>query len=129
MMQELKMKELQEFIDSLLVVNKKVSYNATTFKETLTIINSIPLKQQKQLAEAIKKMEYADFITTPYWKLLAQHIKVKAKHRCRVCNSNDVLHIHHRTYDHHGYEYQNFETELICLCGNCHGIFHKEVDG
>lgn len=75
------------------------------------------------VASAIKGLPYRDFLTTPYWKAVAQHVKYKAGFRCQMCNAGGSLHVHHRFYGTHGYEHQNLK-DLICLCAECHAKHH-----
>jgi len=42
--------------------------------------------------------------------------------RCRVCNSDFPLEVHHRTYTRWGWE---IADDLTTLCGPCHEAFHK----
>ena len=39
------------------------------------------------IANAIKNMKYHDFLDTPYWKVIARHIKKRANNRCQLCNN------------------------------------------
>lgn len=77
------------------------------------------------VAEAINDMDYQDFLNTPYWRTIARHVRKRAKYKCQLCNSGGELHVHHKTYENHGYELQRCETDLICLCSDCHEKFHE----
>lgn len=81
------------------------------------------------VAEHIKSMEYKDFLLTPYWKAVAAEIKRKRNFQCQLCGSNKNLVVHHKTYEHHGYEHDYFvmQNDLIVLCNNCHSKFHDKV--
>lgn len=75
------------------------------------------------VADHIKSMDYYEFLNTPYWKAISEKMKSKANWKCQLCNSNEKLATHHRTYDHHGYEIMNLK-DLIVLCTECHEKFH-----
>lgn len=72
------------------------------------------------------KQQYQDYLQTDYWKLVAGTVKERGGHRCQVCNSSKRLEAHHRTYEHKGNELEHL-GDLICLCRNCHGLFHSGV--
>ena len=78
-----------------------------------------------KVAKVIKGMPYHDFLQTPYWKAIAEKVRIKAGYRCQLCNQKGILSVHHRTYDIHGYELQNM-GELVCLCSECHNKYHFE---
>lgn len=77
------------------------------------------------IAEYIVKMDYKDFLNTKYWKAIAEKVKRRAGDKCNVCNSTENLNVHHRTYEHHGYELYNLK-DLVCLCKECHEKYHFE---
>lgn len=73
---------------------------------------------------SLRKMPYVDFLKTVYWRSISEYVKIKARYRCSICNSNELaLHVHHRTYDCRGIEIFQLE-DLICLCSECHELFH-----
>ncbi len=69
------------------------------------------------------RMNYADFLQTPYWKMIAYHVKKRAKFRCKLCDCSENLVAHHATYTVRGRELQNMD-KLVCICHNCHENFH-----
>lgn len=76
------------------------------------------------VAYHIQKMNYHNFLKTPYWKTIASYTKYKAGNRCQLCNSSEKLATHHRNYAIHGYEHANMQ-ELTVLCDFCHNKFHN----
>lgn len=76
------------------------------------------------IAEYIRSLDYKLFLQTAYWKLIRNHIKYLAKHKCSMCYGNEKLSVHHRTYANHGKEHLCL-SDLICLCEACHTNFHK----
>ena len=67
--------------------------------------------------------DYQDYLQSNHWKRLAEETKRLAGYRCQVCNAEDELHAHHRTYERKGDELQ---SDLICLCAYCHALFHSK---
>ncbi len=78
---------------------------------------------RERIKNYIKDMRYYDFLKTPYWKAIAERVKIKADFRCSLCNSNKNLSVHHRTYSIHGDELYNM-NELVCICQECHEKHH-----
>lgn len=66
-------------------------------------------------------MRYQDYLLTDHWATLRRIKREQAGHCCQLCNTNDPLHIHHRTYKRRGYEELD---DLIVLCADCHSLFH-----
>jgi hypothetical protein len=73
----------------------------------------------------LQTMPYADYLQTEHWKERRQEALRRAKWRCQLCNAQDVLNVHHRTYERRGCERPD---DLIALCRSCHEHFH-EVTG
>ncbi|MGL4348111.1 MAG: hypothetical protein ACRCSV_01445 [Chlamydiales bacterium] len=80
----------------------------------------------KTVSTHIRKMQYQDFLQTPYWKAISAHSKFKARHRCQICNSAYNLATHHRNYAIHGFEHAHIH-ELVVLCDDCHSKFHNKI--
>lgn len=72
----------------------------------------------------IRKMDYKDFLETPYWKQVVRDVKAKKGNRCELCGSSSNLEVHHPDYSIHGYEIDN-EDRLTLLCHECHSRFHN----
>jgi 5-methylcytosine-specific restriction endonuclease McrA len=66
------------------------------------------------------KADYATYLQSDHWKKLAEETKRLAGYKCQVCNSQDRLETHHRTYERKGDELQ---SDLVCLCHSCHELF------
>ena len=78
-----------------------------------------------EVRKFILDLDYKDFLQTPYWRIISDKVKQKAKYRCMICNSNKNLSTHHRCYTHHGDEIHHLE-DLICICQECHNKHHFE---
>lgn len=68
--------------------------------------------------------KYSVHLNSDYWAKVSATVKARAGGRCQVCNSDQDLHAHHRTYAHRGSEMNHLE-DLTCLCNRCHTIFHN----
>lgn len=73
----------------------------------------------------IQKMDYQDFLKTPYWKAIALYVKEKSGKKCSICGGDKKLHIHHKSYDNHGDELHHLD-DLICVCQKCHKRLHEK---
>jgi hypothetical protein len=80
---------------------------------------------QGQIAARVAEMEYGEFLQTPYWKCLSREVRRLAHYKCRLCNGNGELHVHHNSYQNLGRELKSMR-DLICLCADCHETFHAE---
>ncbi|MDQ2981939.1 MAG: HNH endonuclease [Actinomycetota bacterium] len=70
----------------------------------------------------LRTMPYRLYLQTPEWAERARRARERALHRCSVCNRDDPLEVHHRTYERRGAER---EDDVIALCSTCHGLFHE----
>lgn len=81
---------------------------------------------KETLASAIKRLDYPTFLETAYWFAVSTKAKSAAGMRCQVCNGQDRIQVHHRTYATHGYEHLHM-NDLTVLDENCHGLFHGHI--
>lgn len=75
------------------------------------------------IARVIRQMDYEEFLSTPYWHLVARQVKRSAHWQCQECGSHTNLVAHHVHYRLHGYEMYRVK-ELRCLCQACHERHH-----
>lgn len=71
----------------------------------------------------LRAMPYSDYLRTPEWQATRVKVLVRCDYRCQICNGQDRLEVHHRTYERLA---QELEGDLILLCRDCHGLFHRE---
>ncbi|RJQ29206.1 HNH endonuclease [Candidatus Parcubacteria bacterium] len=71
---------------------------------------------------ALKAMPYSEYLTTKHWKSIARRARLRAKHKCQLCNNTGESHVHHRHYKTIGEE--SIINDLIVLCADCHAKFH-----
>ena len=81
---------------------------------------------RKIIAEHIMKMDYYDFLKTPYWNAVSGQVKKKNDYKCQLCGNQGTLNVHHPDYSFHGYEAENI-NKLLCLCDKCHNNYHKII--
>lgn len=75
----------------------------------------------------LQSLSYQDFLRSFYWDVVRKYKLHKADFQCELCsNKGETLNVHHKTYDHHGYEHQYLE-DLIVLCRTCHERHHNIV--
>jgi hypothetical protein len=74
--------------------------------------------------QKLRAMSYEEYLKTSEWAQKRDQALERDGHRCRACNSNEMLHVHHRTYERRGNEDLN---DLTTLCQSCHEHFHKKM--
>jgi 5-methylcytosine-specific restriction endonuclease McrA len=69
------------------------------------------------------KQAYEAYISSNEWKVLRAYALERDGCRCRLCNSETNLEVHHRVYP------ERFEQDaldnLTTLCFDCHKAYHK----
>jgi hypothetical protein len=70
-------------------------------------------------------VNYQDYIKSSKWKEKSEAAKKRAGYRCQVCNDENFLNVHHRTYENLGNENDN---DLTVLCASCHEKFHDVIN-
>jgi hypothetical protein len=74
--------------------------------------------------EELRTMPYNQYLLTPEWKQRRRAALFRASYRCQICNSNERLHVHHRTYERLGAE---AASDIIVLCCHCHQQYHFQT--
>ena len=69
-----------------------------------------------------RRQQYNDYLHSKEWKAKRKEAIEAAGHRCRLCNEENSLHVHHRTYER--FMDENIE-DLTVLCASCHRAFHQ----
>lgn len=70
-------------------------------------------------------MTYQEYLQSPEWKALRRRAIDRDGGRCRLCNSNKRLEVHHRTYTRFLGE-EPIEN-LTTLCYRCHKLYTYSV--
>lgn len=65
---------------------------------------------------------YQRYLRSLRWKRKRDAVVKRDGGRCRICNAEGPLEVHHRTYKDLGHEKM---ADLISLCPDCHEIHHK----
>lgn len=91
---------------------------------TLETTNNYTLNHS-QIVQNLKSLPYKEYLQTEHWKIISQKTKERDNNKCRLCDSEYRLNVHHKCYDHRGEE-QYYLEDLVTLCNNCHDKFHKE---
>jgi 5-methylcytosine-specific restriction endonuclease McrA len=81
----------------------------------------------EERSEELRCMRYRDFLATQYWSIVRQRRMYLSRFSCDLCSSRGSLHVHHKTYEHHGYEHLWVEADLTTLCAGCHARFHGKL--
>jgi len=79
---------------------------------------------QQRLLE-LRTMPYEEYLQTPEWRQKREQALVRDNYCCRLCNSDERLHVHHQTYERRGNE--DLE-DLTTLCEECHERFHRKIN-
>jgi 5-methylcytosine-specific restriction endonuclease McrA len=61
--------------------------------------------------------KYSDYLQSPEWQNKRGEVLTFWNRRCALCNSDQNVQVHHRTYERMGHEKL---TDLIPLCDKCH---------
>jgi hypothetical protein len=71
-------------------------------------------------ADQLSSMPYSEFLQTPYWIAVSDHVKTR-RPWCALCCEPFAgpLEVHHRTYKHRGDEWRHLD-DLTVLCRECH---------
>ena len=67
-------------------------------------------------------VDYPAYLKTEHWNKVREAALERADYRCQLCNSNQSVQVHHRTYENIGAER---DCDLFVLCDECHEDFHK----
>jgi hypothetical protein len=82
-------------------------------------------KWVKPEEEFIYDGDYQKYLRSARWRKIANEAKALAGWRCQVTNTpGDAtsLHVHHRNYDHIGYE--QWPDDIIVICSELHMALH-----
>ena len=61
---------------------------------------------------------YKEYLQSPYWIIVKNYI-LSIRKQCHICKRTTHLTVHHKTYEHFGYEIFHLE-DLEVLCWFCH---------
>lgn len=78
--------------------------------------------ERDQKLRALGFSSYADYIASPVW--VATRSRYRASdlpQDCQLCGADEIIQLHHRTYERVGEE---LLTDLVPLCPTCHVLVH-----
>ena len=81
---------------------------------------------RKKLGDNVYMANYEGFRRSGYWKAVQKLVLERDHHKCTKCGYPNELHVHHHSYDRHGFEHANLQ-DLTTLCGICHKKAHGIV--
>lgn len=82
--------------------------------------------EREAYRESLKQMPYKEFLKSEHWLKVRVSALKRARYKCELCHAQAVLHVHHKTYEHRGWE-DHYLDDLIVLCWSCHGKFHGKI--
>lgn len=71
-----------------------------------------------------KSMPYDEYLQTEHWQNTRTLALQRANYKCQLCNDNDTLNVHHKTYAR---LWKEQEDDLVVLCQECHERHHDKV--
>ena len=80
------------------------------------IVTVTPAEQR-----ALRTMPYGEYLKTPYWASVRTAIVELHGGSCALCNAEQRLQVHHRTYERRGREWW---CDLVAVCDECHERHH-----
>lgn len=119
---EIRLKNTENYILNFLNPERCFEKGVKTFVK-FSHIKQIDNCFEDQIVEYIQNMEYSDFLQTAYWDAIRSQKLYLSRYKCSLCDDNQNLQVHHKTYEHHGYEHIYLD-DLIVLCGRCHSKHH-----
>ena len=96
----------------------------TAMSDPKEIFDFLVIHLQPKHSQILRRMPYEIFLQTDYWKIIKQRVLWESC-KCSQCGSWKNLQIHHKTYEHRGYEHLHLE-DLQVLCKDCHELVHKD---
>jgi hypothetical protein len=73
----------------------------------------------------LRTMPYREFLQQPFWRVIRRYV-ISRQRRCFLCAARYNINVHHKTYEHHGYE-DLYLDDLVVLCGRCHATHHDKL--
>lgn len=104
--------------------NVAVKHGGDTPRDELWFVRFLPSIVDCRQAEP--SFIHPDLVQVPYkeylhWRKIRVEAIARANHRCQLCNKDNILHVHHRTYERLRKE---LPEDLIVLCQSCYLKFH-----
>lgn len=68
--------------------------------------------------------DYSAYLSGDHWQTIRDRLIAVRGARCEICDANEPLNLHHRTYERFGRE---LDDDLILLCLACHDGVHQQA--
>lgn len=117
-----KINKLNEWIDNFnryvysILKNNGLNYSKY-FKTDKQEVENLYL----QLIQRLKKLEYDEYLQTTHWRNFREQA-ILFYQKCKLCNTQEKLCVHHSCYENIGKETFN---DVVVLCESCHLKFHS----
>lgn len=79
-------------------------------------------EEQERKAKLLARLPYEEYLKTTHWQSRREQAILYAGAKCQVCSGCHNLEVHHNDYSRLG---QEWDSDLVVLCGDCHGLFHE----
>ena len=73
-----------------------------------------------------RRSDYKEYLQTEHWQQTRKEALRRANYRCQLCGNRGKLNIHHNNYEN---LYNEKDSDVIVLCGDCHEKFHNLTNG
>lgn len=84
---------------------------------------------KETITRSAHMLVYEQQLKDKRWELKAENIRIRDKHKCRLCGANDVqLDVHHIRYIYGRAPWDYDDGDLVTLCHDCHEKFHAKQD-
>jgi len=74
--------------------------------------------------EMVGNLDYNEYLHSIYWEIIKQYLHYSHR-QCALCGLKKYLDVHHKTYEHLGYEIL-FLEDLEVICFRCHKKIHEK---
>jgi hypothetical protein len=86
------------------------------------VLPDVPLRAAEKMGRAMsEKHSYSDLLRDPRWQKRRLEIMGRAGFACEECGDDkSTLNVHHRIYRKGAMPWEYSDSELACICENCH---------
>jgi len=77
-----------------------------------------------------RQLQYRKLLRSPEWKAKREEIVKRDGYKCRVCNKDEVIEVHHCYYQGNTLPWEYPDESLVTLCDLCHDretAWQKEI--
>jgi 5-methylcytosine-specific restriction endonuclease McrA len=70
---------------------------------------------------SLHKAAYREYLKSNEWQHRRRQVLLRDAYVCRICGSEEDLHVHHLTYDR---KFNEPLYDLVTVCEKCHKLIH-----